>query len=169
MTEEGERLAWHGDLTLQPLRSEGALELKGVKARTLWRYFQDQLGFEVAAGTFDLSASYRFEAGVAPPELEISQGAFELKGLGVTARGDDTVVPGIPELAIRDASASLRRAEVVVGRIELRGSRLVAWRDPDGRLNFETMLGRPVAAAPTTGTQASPPEPPAAGERRAER
>src|ERR1051325_3023162 len=43
----GEILQWQGDVSVDPLRSDGHLTLAGLKLRSIWEYLQDQLHVEI--------------------------------------------------------------------------------------------------------------------------
>ena len=46
----GERVEWHGHMSIQPVESDGELRIQGLRARTLWEYlagspqFRDRFG-----------------------------------------------------------------------------------------------------------------------------
>jgi uncharacterized protein involved in outer membrane biogenesis len=61
-SSRGERFAWDGDFTIQPLTSRGRFEVADLQASTIWAYLRDSLGFELASGTIGLAGDYDFSA-----------------------------------------------------------------------------------------------------------
>src|ERR1700722_9005835 len=58
----GERIEWHGHLSVQPIESDGEFRIDGLLAHTLWEYLEDKLNFVVNSGAIDLAATYKFSA-----------------------------------------------------------------------------------------------------------
>ena len=56
----GERVEWHGHLSVQPIESDGEFSIAGLHAQTLWEYLEDRLNFVINSGTIDLAATYKF-------------------------------------------------------------------------------------------------------------
>ncbi len=56
----GERVDWHGHLSVQPIESDGEVRVDGLRARTIWAYLEDRLNFAIASGSIDLDARYKF-------------------------------------------------------------------------------------------------------------
>ena len=59
----GERMEWHGHLSVQPIESDGELRIEGLQARTLWEYLADRLNFEIGSGALNLAATYKMSLG----------------------------------------------------------------------------------------------------------
>ncbi len=47
----GERIEWHGHLSVQPIESDGELRIDALRAHTIWEYLEDQLNFVINSGT----------------------------------------------------------------------------------------------------------------------
>ncbi len=56
----GERVEWHGHVSVQPIESDGEFQIDGLRAHTIWEYLEDRLNFVVNTGTIDLNATYKF-------------------------------------------------------------------------------------------------------------
>ena len=56
----GEKVAWHGHLSVQPIASDGEFQIDGLQVHTLWEYLEDRLAFQVNSGKIDLDATYKF-------------------------------------------------------------------------------------------------------------
>ena len=55
---QGERLQWQGTVSLEPLQSQGQVEIAGLHADTMWQYVRDVFRFEIYQGLLDLQVSY---------------------------------------------------------------------------------------------------------------
>src|SRR6185312_4966503 len=56
----GERIEWHGHVSVQPIESDGEIQIAALQAHTIWEYLEDSLNFGVNSGTVNLNATYRF-------------------------------------------------------------------------------------------------------------
>ncbi|HWX34353.1 MAG TPA: DUF748 domain-containing protein, partial [Steroidobacteraceae bacterium] len=43
----GERVEWHGHLSVQPIESDGEFQIDGLRVHTIWEYLEDRLSFVV--------------------------------------------------------------------------------------------------------------------------
>ncbi|MCC2639166.1 MAG: hypothetical protein K0Q68_2885 [Moraxellaceae bacterium] len=86
-TGDGEALDWRGNLSMQPVRSEGELKITGLRATTPWRYLQDQLPLVVEGGSIGISGHYRLKVdnGV---EFSLADGQVNVSGLQGQLRGE---------------------------------------------------------------------------------
>jgi hypothetical protein len=178
-SKRGERIEWHGHVSVDPIASDGEFQIDGLLAQTLWEYLQDQLNFVVDSGKIDVAAHYRFAlkdpASVAgDPQLQLALSKVTLSGLMVRPRvaaGMPVAAPWltVPSLQITDTTVDLGKRHAQVEAIALDGVHLVAWRNPDGSLNLAQLAaspaavtaiaGGPPAATPpqVTGTRSAPP------------
>ena len=56
----GERIEWHGHLSIDPIESDGELSINGLRAHTIWEYLADRLNFAIDSGSIDVAATYKF-------------------------------------------------------------------------------------------------------------
>jgi uncharacterized protein involved in outer membrane biogenesis len=56
----GEKVEWHGHVSVQPIESDGEFQIDGLQAHTLWEYMADRLAFQINSGKIDLNATYKF-------------------------------------------------------------------------------------------------------------
>lgn len=153
----GERIEWHGHLSVQPVASVGEFRIDGLLAHTLWEYLQDRLNFVVNSGTIDLHGTYAFSAGGGPRaagqpstdagKLKIDLASARLSNL--TVRPQQAMVDWItlPSLDVTGTLIDIPGRHARVDRVSLTGLDLITWLDPDGSFNL-TKLG---AATATTG------------------
>ena len=95
----GERIEWHGHLSVQPIESDGELRIDGLRAHTLWEYLEDQLNFVIHSGQIDLAADIQVftegygRSAVEPREARGGRHHRAAEGLG-SGPGHDTRVDG---------------------------------------------------------------------------
>ena len=68
---KGRTVAWEGNISLEPVESDGKLSLSGLRLRTLYQVVHDQFQFDVSEGTLGLSASYHFDLRGQAPQATI--------------------------------------------------------------------------------------------------
>ena len=79
-TGQGERLAWEGEVAVNPVRSSGVLSIGGLRAKTVSDYLQDTLPVRFEDGRMDISGEYRFVLRD-HPELSLRQVGVALRDL----------------------------------------------------------------------------------------
>ncbi len=137
---EGEHLNWEGSFSVNPLRSEGRLELIGIKTGTLWEYFRDQVAFEVTGGSIDLGSAYLLDAGGDPFKLRLTKGVLNLRDLKVSEKEGGIEIVSIPSLAIEGVDVDLNRKNVVIDSVRSEQARLGGWLDEEGVFNYSRHL-----------------------------
>jgi hypothetical protein len=177
-SKQGERIEWHGHVSVDPIASDGEFRIDGLLAQTLWEYLQDQLNFVVNSGKIDVAAHYKFalkdpESAAGDPQLQLALSKVTLSDLTVRPRvaaGMPVAAPWltVPSLQITDTTVDLAKRHAQVEAIALDGVQLVAWLNPDGSLNLAQLAGSPGggpqgAAEPPMVTSTHNAAPPAAG------
>ncbi len=163
-TALGERFSWRGHVALQPFASDGEISIEGLRARTAWEYFEDRLNFVVASGRLDLSARYRATlAGTL--DLHVEAPRVALSDLTLRPRGADQDWVKFAALTASGTTLDLSQHRVRVDSLTLDRPGVLAWLDPDGKLNLASLAaGRGAAAAesprPSSAAAATPPATP---------
>jgi hypothetical protein len=163
----GERLEWHGHVSLQPIESDGEFRIDGLQAHTIWEYLADRLNFLVNSGKIDLNAAYKFtlkdnaELHLEVPKIQLSDLTVRLKGAS-----DDWIT--LPSLTVAGSTVDLEPKHAHVDSIELTGLKVVTWLEADRSLNLLKLAEAPSPSSaqppPSTPspTAPSPTAPPAA-------
>ena len=142
----GGSLAWQGDLSLMPVRSEGELTLQGLPLAGVWQFFRDEVRIAKPAGTLDFAARYRFVYSQGTPDVSLS-------AVRVKAAALNIATPTRPLLAMSDVEADdgefrLASRELVLRKVLLREGRLSAAMSADGVLDWTTLLVTSSGAPP---------------------
>ena len=139
-TGEGEILSWKGNFSVNPLRSEGRFALTGIKMRTLWKYVQYQVGFEVTSGSIDLAARYDMDASGEAFHFEVIDGELKLNEFKLAEKGLDDTLISVPFFSVQGAHIDLSNREAVCVSVKSRDARFKAWLTSDGTFNYQTLF-----------------------------
>ena len=153
----GERVEWHGHVSVQPVESDGEFQIDGLKVHTLWDYLEDKLNFVVNSGQIDLHSTYKF-AIKDHIDLHVDVQNIDLQNLTVRPRQGDVDWISLPHLSVKDTQVDLAPRRVQVGEVALNGLTLLTWLDK-GNLNLLSLAG-PRQDAAAAAAPATPPAPP---------
>ena len=152
----GERIAWRGHVTVQPIASEGELQIDGLQAHTLWAYLKDQLNFQVNSGRIALKATYHFSL-QDTLGLQLEVPAATLTDLAVRPNDADSDWISVPQLSLSGAGLDLAKRQAHANALTLTGIKLLTWIEPDGSLNLMKLAASPGPAAHTAPAAAPAP------------
>lgn len=167
-SELGERVEWHGHLSVQPIESDGEFRIDGLRAHTIWEYLEDRLNFVVNSGSIDLNATYKFSLKDSVA-LRVDVSKVEMSDLAVRPRDSDIDWVTLPRLVLTGTTVDLAKPEAHVDSLSLSGLKLSTWLEPDGSVNLlklaaappgppaESSAGATPAAAPPATASASAP------------
>ena len=157
----GERIEWHGHLSVQPIESDGEFRIDGLLAHTLWEYLEDKLNFVVNSGAIDLAATYKFSANGGPAQggpadrrpadgrpanLQVDVSKVALRDLTVRPKDSETDWITLPALAVTGISADLAARRAHVDLVSITGIKLLTWLEPDGSFNLMKLTQAPSPA-----------------------
>src|SRR3984893_5730588 len=154
-TTLGERVEWHGHLSVQPIESDGEFQIDGLRAHTIWEYLQDRLNFVVNSGTVDLNATYKFSLQDAV-DLQAAVSRIAVNDLAVRPRESDIDWITVPSLLLSGTTVDLMKRQAHADSLSLTGVKLVTWLEPDGSFNLLKLLRSPPAPAAPPASAASP-------------
>jgi hypothetical protein len=158
----GERVEWHGHLSVQPIESDGEFQINGLRAHTIWEYLEDRLNFLVNSGTIDLNATYKFSLRDAV-ELQATVAKVAVSDLTVTPRqsANESAIDWItvPSLLVNGTTVDLLKRQAHVESLSITGVKLVTWVEPDGSFNLLKLAQSPAAPAVVSATPTPTPTP----------
>src|SRR6266851_923611 len=102
----GERVEWHGHLSVQPIESDGEFQIDGLHAHTIWEYLEDRLNFVVNSGTIDLNATYKFSLQDAV-DLQATVSRIAVNDLAVRPKDADIDWITVPSLLLSGTTVDL--------------------------------------------------------------
>ncbi|MFO0729214.1 MAG: DUF748 domain-containing protein [Myxococcota bacterium] len=156
--DQESRLSWNGDISVNPLRSSGNLEISGVRLSALGPYLSELSALRVVEGTFGVKGKYRVDASQGPLVFRADDGELELDRVRVLPpQGKDPVV-GLERLALRGVALDLLAHRAGVKEIALEGLEVRAERDEAGSidlLRWATQSSTRAAAKPKAAKTSS--------------
>ncbi|MGI9330611.1 MAG: DUF748 domain-containing protein [Gammaproteobacteria bacterium] len=149
-TEGNGFIEWTGSLQLNPLVSDGQIQIRAPGLPVLTRYLDDVLGFDLDGGILDLNFDYSaralpdglFDASVSKLNLGISQ-----TDLATKEKGEELM--GFRQLRITGGQARWPEHTASVEEILLGGAYVDVWLNADGSLNLNQLVTAPEDAGIT--------------------
>lgn len=157
-SDTGRSVTWSGDLTVQPLRSAGHLEVTGVRLPRYQPYLEDFTRAVLTNGLADVQLDYRFAAGTNGLDLVVTNAALQVAEVELFDPASHEQVAGLRGLAVSQAGYNFRDSSIRLGTVKVSEATLLARLKPDGHLNLLELL-----TLPSPATHASP-APAAAGK-----
>jgi hypothetical protein len=152
----GEELEWSGSLTIDPLRSSGALELSNVSLARIWRYVRGTLPLDLTVADADLGASYAIEQVGDEMQVKLSDGRVQLRKVGVSERGAEAPVLSLASLDVAGIAVDVLDETVHVGSITIDGGNVDVLLDEAGGLNLARLAPPEADAAPGEPEEEAP-------------
>jgi hypothetical protein len=162
----GERVDWHGHLSVQPLESDGEVRIDGLRARTIWTYLEDRFNFVIASGSIDLDARYKFSLRD-DVDLKVEVSKVEMTDLALRPKDSESDWIGIPAMTLSGASLDLARRQAQVNALSMTGLKVATWLEPDGSFNLLKLAVPPPSAPNVPAAPSAPPDDRAPGAARA--
>ena len=152
----GERVEWHGHVSVQPIESDGEFQIDGLQAHTIWEYLEDRLNFTVNSGTIDLNATYKFALRDAV-EFNAAISRIAVRDLTVRPKESSIDWVTVPSLLLSGTTVDLKSRQARAESLTLTGMKLVTWLDPGGSLNLLKLAQPPsVPVLPAVSAPAPP-------------
>jgi hypothetical protein len=149
----GERVEWHGHVSIQPIESDGEFQIDGLRAHTIWEYLEDRLNFLVNSGSIDLFATYKFSL---KEKLDFKADVSKIAVSDLAIRPKDSATDWltVPKLIISGTKLDVANQQARVDSIALSGVKLLAWLEPDRSVNLLRLAALP--KTPSNPTPAAP-------------
>jgi hypothetical protein len=143
----GEKVAWHGHLSVQPIESDGEFQIDGLQVHTLWEYLEDRLAFQISSGKIDLDATYKFSF-KDQVQLDADVSKISLTDLVVRPKNSEEDWVTVPELLVSGTHVDLAKRQAHTESLTLTGVKLMTWMEPDGSFNLMKLAAAPAAPPP---------------------
>lgn len=157
VTAAGERLAWKGTVSADPVKSQGELILSGIDIARLSPYYHHFVEGELRSAFVDVSGKYAFELKGAAPALTLADGAFTLRDVRFGAPGVAADAFALKRLAVTGISADSVALTAAIAKVAVDGVQVKVTRDAQGidllRLVAPKLpAGAPAPSNPTVAT-----------------
>jgi len=162
---DGGTIGWKGDISLQPISTSGAIELKNFKPAAIWNLIEDRLNLEKPTGTVQLTAGYRFtyqnENGA--PALTLNPLGLTVRDLSLTEKGASQPLLRLESFSVADGQIDFATRQMVFPSITLTEGQVLAQVNAAGGGNWQRLTKEPRQSSakkrrpsPTTTAEPAP-------------
>jgi len=137
---QGGTLRWAGEMSVQPVWSEGSIEVKNLKVATVWKFLQDEVLLDKPEGEVAITARYQFAYDGKSPTLMIDGLKVLVSDLLLKAQGDELPIFSMEAIRLEEARLDLSTREFSVRELGLSRGRLEARVNEQGRFNFQELV-----------------------------
>jgi hypothetical protein len=149
VTAAGERLAWKGTISADPVKSKGELVLENIDLARLAPYYQDLRTGELRSAFLDLTGEYALELKDGAPALRLANGALTLREVRFGAPGVAEDGLTVRRVAISGVNSDSTTLHAEIAKVAVEGVRIKAARD-EGGMDLERLFAptRPAGQRP---------------------
>ncbi len=146
---DGAAIRWQGEVSVNPIRSTGSLEVDQFNLTTAWRYAQDQLRFEVDQGLLAASTQYDLAMGSADLTLTLDQMKLALNDIIIRDKNRSEPDITLSEIALTGGQLNLGEQKVQFDQLTVAGGEVNTFLNPQGEIDLARLFS-PIEAAPST-------------------
>jgi hypothetical protein len=163
VTGAGERLAWKGTVSIDPVKSQGELAVTNLDLARLAPYYHTFVPGELHSALADFSGKYTLTLAGGVPALTLADGAFTLRDVRFGEPRTVTDAFTLKRLAVTGVSADSVARKAAITRIAIEGVAVKAVRDAAGidlvRLITPQVPAHPSSPAPAATASTGGPAP----------
>ncbi len=155
VTEKGEKLAWTGTVSVEPLRSVGEFRVENIVLAKYEPYYFERVRADLVEGRLSVNGHYEIDLTAGERALKLTDAALQLRGIKLLERASQEVALELPAFDLTGGNVDALAQKASVGSISLTGGSLHVRRGPDGTINLLNMLP-PAATVPAAVPAAAP-------------
>lgn len=146
---DGTQLQWQGDISINPLVSQGHLQLQDAQLKSWWPYVQEHFTAQLKGGRVSLDTRYELQL---TPSLQFKAKQLSVQLTALALEQQKQPLLRLEKLSISDTQFDLAEQKLQIGKIS--SAKLSAWTeiDKNGVSNWEKLL--PSAAKDKNTTNA---------------
>jgi hypothetical protein len=153
VTEAGERFAWTGTLSADPVSSAGELSVENLDLPKYAPYTDQAANADITAGKLTVHGHYEAKFSSGSRVLKLTDGGLSLRDLRIAERGNGQPAIELAALEVTGINADGVALKTGIGRVALAGGHLMVRREKDGTINLLALLP---SAGPATGATPVP-------------
>lgn len=148
---DGTQLHWQGELSINPLASNGQLQLKNAQLKSWWPYLQESFSAQLKTGRLSLDTHYTLQLS---PSLQFKAKQLSLELEALALEQQEKPLVRLEKLSISDTQFDLAAQTLQIGKAS--SKKLLAWTeiDKNGVSNWEKLLPSPTSQPPTASADA---------------
>lgn len=134
---DGTQLQWQGDISLNPLASQGQLQLQDAQLKSWWPYVQEHFTAQLKDGRISLDTRYELQL---TPSLQFKAKQLSVELAALALEQHKQPLLRLEKLRISDTQFDLARQQLQLGKLS--SDKLSAWTeiDKNGVSNWEKLL-----------------------------
>ena len=161
LPEQGGTFKWKGDVSLNPLKSDGEVALEGVSLTNMLNVIKTPRNFEIPSGTLAAGTRYSFtlvqdKSGQDKPWIKINGANVVLQDLALAPRGGGKPVFELEEAKVGNASLDLYKQDLDVAEVSLKNGKVFATVQANGKLDWQALLAVASDVTPPAKADAKP-------------
>lgn len=137
-TAAGETFTWSGDISINPVRSEGTIECHNIALSQYMAVLPETFRARIDSGLLHVAGAYRLSMGD-EIELAVTNTTVRVSQFKLVDTQSDTPLLDLPDLVVADTEADLRRRSARVGSIIVNGGVTHLERESDGNTNLQDL------------------------------
>jgi hypothetical protein len=152
-------VGWEGEVSLNPIASNGRFEVRGFPLATAWRFVQDDLAVAEPGGRVDADVRYRLTYQDQAPSVKVEGLDVTIAGLALAQR-DKTPLLDLEKIHLAGGRGDLTTHDLTVSEISVSHGRVSATMARDGIVNWQSLVVTPPTSGDPPATATSAPSPP---------
>jgi len=138
----GGQLIWQGKVKLNPLESEGHIELNHINLHNVWKVLlEDEVNFALSEGLANFKADYRFSKNNNDTtQLLLNNGEIGVTSFKIAKELNQDAVIKLSDFKLSGISLDLLKQTVKVQQLASNDANFKAWLNADGTINYQALF-----------------------------
>ncbi len=142
----GGHFDWQGKIQLNPLASQGHIELNQVDFHKVWKLFlQNSVNFNILKGTELIKADYQLSSSNNTTsnnttQLLVSNADISLIGVQLAEKGINNPLINIPNFKISGITVDLLKQNIEIDELSSQDAHFKAWLNADKSINYQKLF-----------------------------
>lgn len=149
---DGGILEWRGNLSLQPILSEGDLRLDAFNLATPWKHLRDRLNLAEPSGLAALSAHYRYSRNGEKTDLSVSNLGLKLSELRFAIPDTDEPILTLEKIEAGNAEFDLVSRSIAIPSVVIENGQVRVSVDAGGSSNWQDLVKEKPDGSPSNPT-----------------
>lgn len=134
---DGTQLHWQGDLSINPLTSQGHLQLQDAQLKSWWPYVREHFSAQLDDGRLSFDTRYALQIS---PKLQFKAEQLNAELVSMALTQNTQPLARLSKLSISDTAFDLAGQTLQIGKAS--SNKLEAWAEVDksGTLNWQKLL-----------------------------
>ncbi|WP_019614357.1 DUF748 domain-containing protein [Psychromonas ossibalaenae] len=127
---------WNGTISLAPLRSSGALDIKGIKVHQFWDYLSEHAPYTLEHALAGFNGQYELSMAGESVELKIQQSMIQLDQINLADKQQAQRFADIKTITAGPLNFNLSEKKLQIDTVNIETANLLIERDKQGLLNI---------------------------------